>query len=153
MMGLLWCRVLRLELVRTSSVADSKLQPITCNPPTPTLPRQVGVLLGTLVMAFFSILLLLGRHQLGRLFSADAGVVLLTAQAVPPLAVSLIGEGANTVLSGIMRGCGRQKIGATVNLVRGLGVGGWVLVVGWWFVGFGGLEFGALIPCRLDVHI
>lgn len=42
-------------------------------------------------------------------------------QAVPPLAVSLIGEGANTVLSGIMRGCGRQKIGATVNLVRLLG--------------------------------
>lgn len=39
-------------------------------------------------------------------------------QAVPPLAVSLIGEGANTVLSGIMRGCGRQRIGATVNLVR-----------------------------------
>src|SRR4051812_45382454 len=27
------------------------------------------------------------------------------------------GEGANTVLAGIMRGCGRQKIGATVNLV------------------------------------
>ncbi len=27
------------------------------------------------------------------------------------------GEGANTVLAGIMRGCGRQKIGAIVNLV------------------------------------
>ncbi len=89
----------------------------THTPPTHTLPLQVGVLMGTLVMAFFSVLLLLGRHRLGALFSADAGVVLLTAQAVPPLAVSLIGEGANTVLSGIMRGCGRQKIGATVNLV------------------------------------
>ena len=27
------------------------------------------------------------------------------------------GEGANTVLAGIMRGCGRQKIGATINLI------------------------------------
>ena len=79
---------------------------------------QVGVLLGTLVMAVSGAVLLLGRHQLGALFSSDEGVILLTAQAVPPLAVSLVGEGANTVLSGIMRGCGRQKIGATVNLVR-----------------------------------
>jgi MATE family multidrug resistance protein len=69
-------------------------------------------------MAAFAALLLLGRARLGRLFSSDDAVALLTAQAVPPLAVSLVGEGANTVLSGIMRGCGRQRIGATVNLVR-----------------------------------
>jgi hypothetical protein len=36
-------------------------------------------------------LLLLGRGHLGRLFSGEDDVVLLTAQAVPPLAVSLIG--------------------------------------------------------------
>lgn len=81
------------------------------------LTTQVGVLLGTLSMAAFSVALLAGRHGLGALFSADEAVIMLTAQAVPPLAVSLIGEGANTVLSGIMRGCGRQKIGASVNLV------------------------------------
>jgi hypothetical protein len=32
------------------------------------------------------------RNQLGRLFSSELDVVMLTAQAVPPLAVSLIGE-------------------------------------------------------------
>lgn len=81
------------------------------------LTTQVGVLLGTLSMALSGGLLLLGREALGRVFSADAAVVALTAQAVPPLAASLVGEGANTVLAGVMRGCGRQKIGATVNLV------------------------------------
>jgi MATE family multidrug resistance protein len=33
------------------------------------------------------------------------------------------GEGANTVLAGVMRGCGRQKIGASINLVTYWGLG------------------------------
>lgn len=33
------------------------------------------------------------------------------------------GEGANTVLAGVMRGCGRQKIGAAINLVTYWGIG------------------------------
>ena len=78
---------------------------------------QVAVLLGTVVMCCSSAVLLLSRNQIGKLFSSEHGVVMLTAQAVPPLAVSLIGEGANTVLAGVMRGCGRQRIGATINLV------------------------------------
>lgn len=53
---------------------------------------QVAVLMGTLVMIISSCFLLLGRGQLGKLFSSEADVVMLTAQAVPPLAVSLIGE-------------------------------------------------------------
>jgi Na+-driven multidrug efflux pump len=52
---------------------------------------QVAVLLGTLVMVASSLLLLAGRHQLGRLFSHEMDVIEMTAQAVPPLAVSLIG--------------------------------------------------------------
>jgi Na+-driven multidrug efflux pump len=48
--------------------------------------------MGTVVMLVSSCLLLLGRNQLGRLFSSELDVVMLTAQAVPPLAVSLIGE-------------------------------------------------------------
>jgi hypothetical protein len=53
---------------------------------------QVAVLLGTVVMCASSVVLLLSRNQIGRLFSSEYGVVMLTAQAVPPLAVSLIGE-------------------------------------------------------------
>lgn len=44
-------------------------------------------------------------------------VIRLTSFAVPALAISLVGEGANTVLAGVLRGCGRQKIGATINLL------------------------------------
>ena len=78
---------------------------------------QLAVLMGTLVMAAFAILLVVCRNGLGWLFSDDAEVIALTAVAVPPLAASLIGEGANTVLAGVLRGCGRQKLGAIVNLI------------------------------------
>jgi hypothetical protein len=105
------------------------------------LTTQVAVLLGTVVMAAFAALLLLGRARLGRLFSSDDAVALLTAQAVPPLAVSLVGEGANTVLSGIMRGCGRQRIGATVNLVRVCVFWGGVFWGVWCFFVLGGVKF------------
>lgn len=87
------------------------------------LTVQVSVLMGMVIMGALSLGLMLGRHHLGWLFTTDKQVIYLTAQAVPPLAVSLIGEGANTVLAGVLRGCGRQKIGAIVNLVIYWGVG------------------------------
>lgn len=87
------------------------------------LTVQAAVLMGTVAMAGAALLLMLGRSRLGALFSSDAAVVALTATAVPPLAASLVGEGANTVLSGVMRGCGRQRIGAAVNLVTYWAVG------------------------------
>jgi Na+-driven multidrug efflux pump len=49
------------------------------------------VLLGTVVMCVSTGVLLLSRNYVGRLFSSEHAVVMLTAQAVPPLAVSLIG--------------------------------------------------------------
>ena len=79
--------------------------------------------MGTLVMAVMALALLLGRHHLGGVFSEDKHVVFLTSQAVVPLAASLIGEGANTVIAGVLRGCGRQKIGAAINLFIYWGVG------------------------------
>jgi MATE family multidrug resistance protein len=87
------------------------------------LTVQAAVLMGTVAMAAAAVLLMAGRARLGALFSSDAAVVALTATAVPPLAASLVGEGANTVLSGVMRGCGRQRIGAAVNLVTYWAVG------------------------------
>jgi hypothetical protein len=87
------------------------------------LTVQAAVLMGTVAMAVAALVLMAGRQYLGRLFSSDAAVVALTATAVPPLAASLVGEGANTVLSGVMRGCGRQRIGAAVNLLTYWAVG------------------------------
>jgi hypothetical protein len=57
------------------------------------------------------------RNQLGRLFSSELDVVMLTAQAVPPLAVSLIGEdcmssrGVFVLRACVMHGCGRDRSG------------------------------------------
>ncbi|PNH05195.1 MATE efflux family protein 5 [Tetrabaena socialis] len=87
------------------------------------LNTQVSVLMGTVIMMVCAGLLLLGRDQLGAIFAAEREVVLLTSQAVPTLAISLIGEGANTVLAGVLRGCGRQKIGAQINLFMYWGIG------------------------------
>ncbi|MEW5297746.1 MAG: hypothetical protein WDW36_000930 [Sanguina aurantia] len=87
------------------------------------LNTQVAVFLGTVSMIGFAGSLLLLRNHVGAWFSGDPEVVLLTSQAVPTLAISLIGEGANTVLAGVLRGCGRQKIGATINLVMYWGLG------------------------------
>ncbi|GIL78274.1 hypothetical protein Vretimale_7649 [Volvox reticuliferus] len=87
------------------------------------LNTQVSVLMGTVIMIICAGMLLLFRDQLGALFSGDREVVLLTSQAVPTLAISLIGEGANTVLAGVLRGCGRQKIGAQINLFMYWGLG------------------------------
>lgn len=87
------------------------------------LTVQAAVLMGTVAMAVAAVLLMAGRRHLGRVFSSDAAVIALTATAVPPLAASLVGEGANTVLSGVMRGCGRQRIGAAVNLLTYWAVG------------------------------
>ncbi|GAX82606.1 hypothetical protein CEUSTIGMA_g10032.t1 [Chlamydomonas eustigma] len=87
------------------------------------LNTQVSVLMGTTSMIFFAALLLVFRNQLGMLFTSDPEVIMLTSQATPMLAASLVGEGANTVLAGVLRGCGRQKIGATINLGMYWGLG------------------------------
>lgn len=48
--------------------------------------------MGTVTMIVCAGALLMAREQLGALFSQDREVVLLTSQAVPTLAISLIGE-------------------------------------------------------------
>lgn len=80
------------------------------------ITAQLSVLMGTTVMMACAALLLLCRNSIGWLFSDDQDVIALTAIAIPALAASLVGEGANTVLAGVLRGCGRQRLGAAVNL-------------------------------------
>uniref|UniRef100_A0A7S3R462 Protein DETOXIFICATION n=1 Tax=Dunaliella tertiolecta TaxID=3047 RepID=A0A7S3R462_DUNTE len=87
------------------------------------LNTQVAVMMGMASMMIFAGALMLSRMQLGAMFATDPDVVELTSFAVPALAISLIGEGANTVLAGVLRGCGRQKVGAIINLGMYWGVG------------------------------
>ncbi|KAL3700522.1 hypothetical protein R1sor_018544 [Riccia sorocarpa] len=56
------------------------------------------------------------RHVLGKAFSTIEEVVLGVASLMPLVALSSIFDGIQGVLSGIARGCGRQDIGAIINL-------------------------------------
>uniref|UniRef100_A0A1D1Z036 Protein DETOXIFICATION n=1 Tax=Anthurium amnicola TaxID=1678845 RepID=A0A1D1Z036_9ARAE len=56
------------------------------------------------------------RGSWGYLYSSEEEVVKYVAIMLPVLAVSNFLDGIQCVLSGTIRGCGRQKIGALVNL-------------------------------------
>ncbi|GJR65317.1 DETOXIFICATION 16-like protein [Tanacetum coccineum] len=87
--------------------------------------RAQAALLALRVSMFFvvtegvlgAITLILGRRLWGYCYSSEEEVVSYIAQMMLLLAASHVVEGVQTVLSGwAVRGCGRQKIGAIVNL-------------------------------------
>ncbi|XP_054794061.1 protein DETOXIFICATION 16-like [Prosopis cineraria] len=67
---------------------------------------------GTLLL----IVMILLRNHLGQVYSDDKEVVRQVAFMIPVLAISSFLDGIQSALSGIVRGCGWQKIGAYVNL-------------------------------------
>ncbi|KAI3997131.1 hypothetical protein MKX01_008975 [Papaver californicum] len=67
-----------------------------------------GILIGTIMI--------LVRHILGKAFSNEKEVVDYVAFMMPILAVSNFFDGIQSALSGAVRGCGWQDIGAFVNL-------------------------------------
>ncbi|KAK4280737.1 hypothetical protein QN277_012318 [Acacia crassicarpa] len=67
---------------------------------------------GTLIL----VVMILLRNLLGRVYSDDKEVVRHVASTMPVLAISCFLDGIQSALSGIVRGCGWQKIGAYVNL-------------------------------------
>jgi MATE family multidrug resistance protein len=62
------------------------------------------------------VVMVLVRHQWGYAYSNEEEVVRYTARMMPLIAVSLVFDGMQSVLSGVVRGCGRQKAGAYINL-------------------------------------
>ncbi|XP_047059508.1 protein DETOXIFICATION 16-like [Lolium rigidum] len=70
-------------------------------------------LCGGLVMSVAMILL---RKFWGYLYSNEEEVVTYIARMIPVLAISFFIDGIHTSLSGVITGCGEQKIGARVNL-------------------------------------
>ncbi|XVF09518.1 hypothetical protein REPUB_Repub07fG0100300 [Reevesia pubescens] len=62
------------------------------------------------------IIMVLLRNVWGHVYSNEKEVVKYIAEMMPILAASSFLDGIQTVLSGIARGCGWQKIGAWINL-------------------------------------
>lgn len=61
-------------------------------------------------------LLIFGRNIWGYCYSTEEEVVKYVGQMMLLLSVSHVVDGIQSVLSGTVRGCGRQKIGAYINL-------------------------------------
>ncbi|EAW17470.1 MATE family efflux transporter [Aspergillus fischeri NRRL 181] len=102
----------------------------------------LSMFLGGVVLA-----VLMGtRNDFARIFNDDEGVVRLTAEVLPYVALFQIADGLNGSCGGSLRGMGRQHVGAMVNLVSyycgALPLGIWLAFHGW---GLKGLWVGQCI--------
>ncbi|RLN05108.1 hypothetical protein C2845_PM13G19440 [Panicum miliaceum] len=121
-------------------------------PQAARLAAWVIVLLSLMVAAIGGLVMVLVRNVWGYAYSRDERVVKYIASMLPLLAVSFLFDCVQGVLSGAIRGCGRQKIGACINLASYYLV---AIPLGYFFafgchVGGMGLWFGLL--CGLVVQ-
>jgi len=75
-------------------------------------------------MSFQAIAFLAARSYWGYIFTNDEEVVSLVARTIPILASFMVFDGLQGVASGVLRGCGRQKLGAYTNII-----GYWLLAL------------------------
>lgn len=63
-----------------------------------------------------SMLLFVVRNHWGHLFSSDADVIALVASVMPIMALFQCADCVCGIAAGILRGCGRQGLGAAINV-------------------------------------
>ncbi len=79
---------------------------------------QTALMLGLLVGSVgFAGPFWFGRHLWVSVFTKDPAVTAVVLSCMPMLLVSLLGDSADGVLGGCLRGCGRQTLGCIVTLV------------------------------------
>lgn len=106
----------------------------------------LSMILGAMVLA-----ILFGtRNKFAKIFNDDPAVVKLTADILPFVALFQIADGLNGSCGGILRGQGRQHIGAVINIVSyyciALPLGIYLAFHGW---GLEGLWVGQCIALYL----
>jgi Na+-driven multidrug efflux pump len=89
---------------------------------------RVALFLGAIVAIANALLLLLCRSWWGEVFTDDTAVVELTGRILPILATYVIFDGAQCVLSGVLRGAALAGTAAGINVAAYLG--GIMLAVG-----------------------
>ncbi|GAB4817791.1 hypothetical protein N2152v2_004837 [Parachlorella kessleri] len=85
----------------------------------PSSAKRTALTAGTLVFGIelvLTALVVATRGVLGYVFTDVKEVIDTTAAVLPVLALSLFGDGMNCVLSGVLRGAGRQGLGAALNI-------------------------------------
>ncbi|KAI1344696.1 MATE efflux family protein [Xylariaceae sp. FL0016] len=99
----------------------------------------LSVALGAVILA----VLMATKDVFGRIFNDDERVVRLVGEVMPFVALFQIADGLNGSCGGVLRGMGRQWVGALVNLISYYGgalpMGIWLAFHGW---GLKGLWFG-----------
>jgi len=97
------------------------------------LLRPIGAgawLLGLLVMAAFTVILIFSGPAIARAFVSDAPVIAIAAQLLVIAAVFQLVDGVQVVGSGLLRGLHDTKVPMWINLVAywviALPLGGWL---------------------------
>jgi Na+-driven multidrug efflux pump len=100
-------------------------------PERATLFFRVAVATGAIIMTVEAIIFLALHNKLGYIFSNDELVVSLVGEVVPIVCSFMVFDGLQGICSGILRGAGKQKIGAFTNVfaywILALPVRAWLL--------------------------
>ena len=106
-----------------------------------SLVARISIYLSLVIGAVLMLSLLAARNSYPRIFTKDESVVRLTAEVMPYVALFQVSDGLNASASGVLRGLGRQSLGALVNKVAyysfalplgiGLAFRGWGLAGLW----------------------
>ncbi|XP_058727690.1 protein DETOXIFICATION 16-like [Vicia villosa] len=123
------------------------------NPQATRLAVCVVVVIAIIESIFVGTVIFLIRNILGYAYSNEEEVVKYVATLLPILAISHFLDGMQCVLSGTMRGCGLQEIGAYVNLGAYYLVGVPVAVVLAFVLHFGGKGLLLGMICAFIVQV
>ncbi|CAL4888389.1 unnamed protein product [Urochloa decumbens] len=85
-------------------------------PEAARLATRVIMVIAFLVCAAEGLVVLLVRNIWGLAYSNNEEVTKYTVRITPTLAVAIFLDGLQGVLSGVIRGCGQQKIGAFISI-------------------------------------
>ncbi|EAZ15736.1 hypothetical protein OsJ_31155 [Oryza sativa Japonica Group] len=86
------------------------------HPRAARMAARVAIAMTVLVCLVLVIAMIFLRNVWGNAYSSEEEVVAYIASMLPVLAVSFFIDGINGALSGVLTGCGKQNIGAHVNL-------------------------------------
>ncbi|KQJ82173.1 protein DETOXIFICATION 16 isoform X1 [Brachypodium distachyon] len=117
------------------------------------LATRVIMALGVVSGVSLGLLVILVRNLWGYAYSNEEEVVKYVARIMPILAVTFLFDDLQCVLSGILRGCGFQKIGAIINLSAYYLVGIPAALCFAFLYHFGGMGMWLGIVCGLVVQV
>ncbi|XP_077993165.1 multidrug and toxin extrusion protein 1-like [Glandiceps talaboti] len=113
---------------------------------------RVGLAMNGIMNFIIAFILLSEKDLLPRIFTADTAVIGLASSVIPLTAIHCFPDSFSCILSGVLRGCGRQLIGAVVNLVTfyviGLPLASVLMFVANW--GVYGYFIGILVAISLQ---